>query len=97
MVFHNAGDPKLLVTANSFMGFIIFSGFTLAGRVKSIFGRTHVMPIQALSNRFEAILEEYAEIHTPYGATEALPVTSIERKSIIGETWEKGWRRDHFH
>jgi olefin beta-lactone synthetase len=39
--------------------------------------------------RFDKILEDSAQIHTPYGATEALPVTSIERKTILGETWEK--------
>jgi olefin beta-lactone synthetase len=42
-----------------------------------------------LIQRFDQILVDNAEIHTPYGATEALPVTSIERKTILGETWEK--------
>ena len=42
-----------------------------------------------LIQRFDQILEDSAKIHTPYGATEALPVTSIERKAILGETWEK--------
>ena len=42
-----------------------------------------------LIQRFDQILEDSAEIHTPYGATEALPVTSIERKTILGETWGK--------
>lgn len=39
--------------------------------------------------RFDKILDDSAEIHTPYGATEALPVTSINRKMILGETWGK--------
>ena len=30
-----------------------------------------------------------AEIHTPYGATEALPVSSINGKEIIEDTWEQ--------
>jgi olefin beta-lactone synthetase len=42
-----------------------------------------------LIQRFDQILKDNAEIHTPYGATEALPVTSIERKTILGETWGK--------
>ena len=42
-----------------------------------------------LLKRFESILEPDCKIMTPYGATEALPVTSIERQEIIKETWEK--------
>ena len=42
--------------------------------------------------RFDNILNSEAEIHTPYGATEALPVTTIERKTILQETWEKTQR-----
>ena len=39
--------------------------------------------------RFDKILDDSAQIHTPYGATEALPVTSINRKVILQETWGK--------
>jgi acyl-CoA synthetase (AMP-forming)/AMP-acid ligase II len=39
--------------------------------------------------RFDKILDDSADIHTPYGATEALPVTSINRKMILRETWGK--------
>ncbi|GJL80043.1 MAG: peptide synthase [Nitrospinaceae bacterium] len=42
-----------------------------------------------LIQKFDPILEDSAEIHTPYGATEALPVSSIERKTILSETWRK--------
>lgn len=28
-----------------------------------------------------------AELHTPYGATECLPVTSISAQTVLGETW----------
>jgi acyl-CoA synthetase (AMP-forming)/AMP-acid ligase II len=42
--------------------------------------------------RFDKILDDSADIHTPYGATEALPVTSINRKMILGETWGKTQR-----
>jgi acyl-CoA synthetase (AMP-forming)/AMP-acid ligase II len=39
--------------------------------------------------RFDNILDDSADIYTPYGATEALPVTSISRKMILKETWRK--------
>jgi acyl-CoA synthetase (AMP-forming)/AMP-acid ligase II len=42
--------------------------------------------------RFDKILDASADIHTPYGATEALPVTSINRKMILQETWGKTQR-----
>jgi len=42
--------------------------------------------------RFDKILDDSAEIHTPYGATEALPVTTIRKKLILQETWEKTQR-----
>ena len=50
-------------------------------------------PVQAsLIQRFDEIIEDNAKIHTPYGATEALPVSSIERKTILSETGEKAER-----
>jgi acyl-coenzyme A synthetase/AMP-(fatty) acid ligase len=36
--------------------------------------------------RFTALLSEKAEIHTPYGATEAVPVLSIRSLEILNET-----------
>ncbi|WP_054031410.1 fatty acid CoA ligase family protein [Desulfatitalea tepidiphila] len=36
--------------------------------------------------RFTTLLEEDAEIHTGYGATEAMPVSSFGSKQILGET-----------
>lgn len=42
-----------------------------------------------LLTRTVAILPEDAEIHTPYGATESLPIASITAKEILAETWEK--------
>ncbi len=36
--------------------------------------------------RFAGMLTEGAQIHTPYGATEAVPVTSIGSDEILGET-----------
>ena len=43
----------------------------------------------SLIERFDRILTPEAKIHTPYGATEALPVATIERKEILEETLKK--------
>ncbi len=37
--------------------------------------------------RMQAVLEDDAEIHTPYGATESLPIVSIEGREITEKTW----------
>jgi len=36
-----------------------------------------------------SILPQDAEIHTPYGATESLPIASITAREILADTWEK--------
>ena len=44
--------------------------------------------------RFSTLLNEEAEIHTPYGATEAVPIISIKSREILRETRqlsEKGY------
>ena len=43
----------------------------------------------SLIERFDHILTSKTKIHTPYGATEALPVATIERKEILEETLKK--------
>ncbi len=40
-----------------------------------------------LIGRMQSILQPGSQIHTPYGATESLPIVSIEGKEISGETW----------
>jgi len=40
-----------------------------------------------LLQRFENIVPEDCKIHTPYGATEVLPVSSIDRQEILEQTW----------
>lgn len=42
-----------------------------------------------LLERFHKILSSDAEVFTPYGATEALPLTSIGSREILAETAEK--------
>jgi acyl-CoA synthetase (AMP-forming)/AMP-acid ligase II len=47
-------------------------------------------PIPAyLHRRFRKILSEGAQIWTPYGATEGLPVSYIATDEILTETWER--------
>jgi acyl-CoA synthetase (AMP-forming)/AMP-acid ligase II len=44
-------------------------------------------PVAAANiERFTAMLEDDAEIHTPYGATEAVPIISIGSNEILNET-----------
>jgi acyl-CoA synthetase (AMP-forming)/AMP-acid ligase II len=43
----------------------------------------------SLLERFDHILSPDALIHTPYGATEALPVTAISHREIVDETWQQ--------
>ena len=42
-----------------------------------------------LLERFDSILSPDVLIHTPYGATEALPVASITHREILNETWQQ--------
>ena len=37
--------------------------------------------------RFETIIDKSCKIYTPYGATEVLPVSLIDRREILDETW----------
>ncbi len=41
-----------------------------------------------LIERLQAILPPEAEIHIPYGATEALPIVSITGREVLAETWK---------
>jgi acyl-CoA synthetase (AMP-forming)/AMP-acid ligase II len=43
----------------------------------------------SLLKRFDEILSADADIQTPYGATEALPVATLGRREILNETWEQ--------
>ncbi len=42
-----------------------------------------------LLKSFDSILDADAKIFTPYGATESLPLASIERSEILNATWEQ--------
>ncbi len=43
----------------------------------------------SLLERFDRILSKDALIHTPYGATEALPVAALSHREILNETWQQ--------
>jgi len=43
----------------------------------------------SLLERFDQILSPDAMIHTPYGATEALPVAAISHREIVDKTWKE--------
>lgn len=42
-----------------------------------------------LLGRVKAILPEDAKIYTPYGATESLPIVSIEANEVLDNTWSQ--------
>ncbi len=44
------------------------------------------VPARVLSS-IRAVIATEGEVHTPYGATEALPVATIAASEVLGETW----------
>ena len=75
------GSPALLRR-------VAFSGLALPGDLRSlrrvISAGAPVSP--AVIRRVAELLPEGARVHTPYGATEALPVSTIGSDEILGET-----------
>ena len=60
-------------------------GLTLASLRKVLMAGAPVSG--ELIERLTAILPPGAEIHIPYGATEALPIVSITGREVLAETW----------
>lgn len=56
--------------------------------MKKVFSCGAAVPA-AVIERTLAMVHSEAELHTPYGATESLPVATIEAQEILGETAEK--------
>lgn len=56
--------------------------------IKRVVSAGAPVPVKSVKN-FASILNDGAQIHTPYGATEAMPVLSITGKEILSETGEK--------
>ncbi len=54
--------------------------------VKKVLMAGAPVPGELIGRVFSSIAED-AEIYTPYGATESLPIVSIEGREIVQETW----------
>ena len=93
-------DPQKIITAiQTFKITSMFGSPALINRV-SLYGREHGVKLPSLQRvisagapvpatvleRFATMLADGAQIFTPYGATEALPVCSIGSAEILGET-----------
>ena len=93
-------DPKKIINAIQRYGVTnTFASPALLHRVGS-YGASHDVklptlrrvisagaPVQSgVLERFSRMLPDGTEIHTPYGATEALPVSSMGSRSILAET-----------
>ncbi|PKN11649.1 MAG: peptide synthase [Deltaproteobacteria bacterium HGW-Deltaproteobacteria-4] len=93
-------DPRKIITAiQTFQITSMFGSPALINRV-SLYGREHGIKLPSLQRvisagapvpatvleRFATMLDAPAQIFTPYGATEALPVCSIGSAEILGET-----------
>jgi acyl-CoA synthetase (AMP-forming)/AMP-acid ligase II len=80
-VTHMFGSPALL---NRVSRYAIAHSHRLAN-IKRVMTAGAPVPVAVLE-RMRRILRDSAEIFTPYGATEALPIASIESREILGET-----------
>lgn len=95
-------DPrKILGPADEYAATTMFGSPALLNRIGR-FGESHGgrfphvkrvisagAPVPAaVLKRFAALLPDDAEIFTPYGATEALPVSSIGSREVLAETGE---------
>lgn len=80
-VTHMFGSPALLNRVGRY-------GEAMGAQLPSlrrVISAGAAVPPDAL-RRFAGMLDESARIHTPYGATEALPVASIDHREILEET-----------
>ena len=80
-VTHMFGSPALLDRVGRYGS---THGVSLPSLRRVISAGAPVPP--ATLRRFASMLDDEARIHTPYGATEALPVASIDHREILGET-----------
>jgi acyl-CoA synthetase (AMP-forming)/AMP-acid ligase II len=58
------------------------------GSLRRVLSAGAPVPIHVLDRMLQAFEHEDANIHTPYGATESLPVASISGKEVLDETAE---------
>jgi acyl-CoA synthetase (AMP-forming)/AMP-acid ligase II len=57
--------------------------------LRRVFSAGAPVPVEVLTRMKATLVAEGAEIHTPYGATEALPVTSITASDVISRAAEQ--------
>lgn len=96
-------DPEKFIRTIQKYGVTYSFGSPAIWNVVSSYCQTHRITLPSLKKilmagapvpgdllvRTRAILSSDAEIHTPYGATESLPVASMAASEILGETWKK--------
>ncbi len=83
-VSYSFGSPALWKVI---AGHCLEKGITLTAVKKVLMAGAPVSG--ELLGQVRAILAEDAEIHIPYGATESLPIVSIEAREVVAETWEQ--------
>lgn len=93
-------DPVKLIEAIENNGATVMFGSPALVNTLSRYGEAHGIKLPTLRTviscgaparndvlaRFQKMLPESTQIHTPYGATESLPVSSIGSHEILGET-----------
>jgi acyl-CoA synthetase (AMP-forming)/AMP-acid ligase II len=83
-VSYSFGSPAIWNVVSSFC----ISKNIVLGSVKTVLMAGAPVPYD-LMRRVKKILPQDAKVHTPYGATESLPIVSIEGEEIIKETFAK--------
>ena len=86
-VTHMFGSPALLDRVSRYCE---THGTALPTLKRVVTAGAPVPPV--VLERMHTMLGPEAEVHTPYGATEALPVASIGSREILGETAEQTTR-----
>lgn len=74
------GSPALMETLSRH---VAANDIKLPGIRRMLSAGAPVPP--AVIERMHPALDEFADIHTPYGATEALPVASVAGRELVGE------------
>jgi len=79
-VTHLFGSPALM---NTLSRHLEKNRLRLPGVRRMLSAGAPVSP--AVIERMHAALDPWSDIHTPYGATEALPVTTVAGRELVGE------------
>lgn len=79
-VTHLFGSPALMNTLGRHLE---ANGLRIPGVKRALSAGAPVPP--AVIERMHAALDPWSDIHTPYGATEALPVATVAGRELVGE------------